>query len=137
MRKLNDLNGDYKRRDEIIFGSCEPEKYSCGYRSFKCGRETIQTLLDEGFIDPNECQNDSPFTHEFMYYTEDFADTTFICYAISPDRGDYRVTIDGVEIVIKDDDYEMISRAVEMFHYADEFSFDHVGNEYHLRAWWD
>ena len=134
---MSEVNRDHIRRDNIIFGEYNPDSYFGGCRRFSCSKETVQQLLDEGFIDPSECQNCSPTTSEFMEYVRDFDDVTFECYAISPDRNDYRITIEGVDIEIPDNNYDLISYAVETFHYADEFSFNHGSGCYFLHAWWD
>ncbi len=134
---LNHLNENYKRRDEIIFGEYDEKKYLGGIRNFHCPRETIIGLLNEGFIDPDECQNYSPFVKDFLEYTKDLNNVEFECYAVSPKRDDYRVSIEGVTVVMHDTDFDNVSRLVETFHGADEFSFEHVQNDYYLHAWWD
>lgn len=131
------MNKDYNRRDFIIFGEYDPSTYWGGCKRFTCTKDTMQQLIAEDFIDLDECQNDSPTTNEFMEYTEDFEDVIFNCYAISPDRGDYRITIEGLDIEVADSDYDKITMLVENFRYADEFSFEHVPDAYCLHAWWD
>ena len=131
------MNKDYKARDEIIFGKYDPNSYFGGCKRFSCSKETIQTLIDNDFIDLEECQNCSPTTKEFMEYVNDLNDVIFNCYAISPNRDDYRVTIEGLDVEVKDDDYDNISYLVETFHYADEFGFEHNGDSFFLHAWWD
>ena len=131
------MNKNYERRDEIIFGKYDPDKYFGGCRNFECTKEVMQILFNEGFIDPDEYQNCSPSTKDFMETVKDIDGVTFGCYAISPDRDDYRITIDSIDIEIPDTDYDNISLLVESFHYADEFSFSHNGDSYFLHAWWD
>ena len=131
------MNKDYKTRDKIIFGEYNPNSYFGGCCRFTCSKEVMQTLIDNDYIDPNECQNYSPTTKEFMEYVENFDDVRFNCYAISPERSDYRITIEGLDIEVKDDDYDNISYLVETFRYADEFGFEHNGDSFFLHAWWD
>jgi hypothetical protein len=131
------MNNNYILRDTIIFGKYEPESYLGGCKRFTCSRDTILKLLELDFIDPEECQNCSPTTKEFIECTEDFKDALFNCYAISDKRDDYRITIEGLDIEVQDDEYDKISYLVETFHYADEFSFEHNGDSYFLHAWWD
>ena len=131
------MNKDFKRRDEIIFGSYEPDKYLGGCRSFSCSYETMKTLVENNFIEMNECQNCSPYTKDFMEILQGVDNVSFEAYAISPDRDDYRVTIEGVDIEIPDWDYGKVCFLVESFHYADEFSFQHFEGVYYLHAWWD
>lgn len=135
---INGLNGDYNTREKIIFNQdYKKENYSGGIRRFICSRETMQELLDKGFVDPNETQNESPRVKDFMDYTENFDNVTFGCYAVSPDRSDYRITIEEVNIEIPDDQCDHVAQAVETFRYADEFNFEHTFGSYILHAWWD
>lgn len=132
------MNKDYNRREEIMLGApYNRDDYFAGCKRFVCGLDKMKQLLEEGFIDPNESQNDSPTTKEFIEYAEDFDNVMFECYAISPDRDDYRITIEGINLIIPDADYDKIATAIALFRYADEFSFDHNYNEYMLHAWWD
>jgi hypothetical protein len=139
MKTLNDLNADVKRRDEIIFGSYNPDKYIGGIRRCVCGIAMIKELLAENFIDENETQNESPSVKDFLEYVSDLKtdNIEFLCYAVSDSRCDYRITIEGVDIVIPDTYYDDISIAVELFRYADEFTFEHAWNNFYLHAWWD
>lgn len=133
-----DLNGDYITRDKLIFGGYDEAKYFGGLRSFRCCRDLMKTLIEENFASTREMQNCSPTIGEFMEITEDSdCDITFICYAISPERDDYRISIEGIDIVIPDSDFDSVSYFVESFHGADEFSFQHEESNYYLHAWWD
>ena len=131
------MNKDYAERDKIIFGKYEPDSYFGGCRRFTCSKEIMQELIEKNFIELYECQNYSPSTKEFMEYIENIDDVRLNCYAISPLRNDYRITIEGLDVEVADDNYDMISYLVETFHYADEFSFEHNGDSYFLHAWWD
>lgn len=131
------MNKDYKKRDEIIFGKYDPESYLGGCKNFQCSYETMKQLVDENFIEPDECQNYSLSTKDFMDVLENIPNVEFLAYAISPDRDDYRVTIEGVEVEIPDTNFDEITLLVESLHYADEFSFHHTGDSYYLHAWWD
>ncbi len=131
------MNRDYLKRDSIIFGKYEPETYFGGCKNFHCSYETMKKLVDENFIELNECQNYSPYTKDFMELLSPEDDVRFMAYAITPERPDYRVTIEGVDIVIPDDDFDKVSLFTESFRGADEFSLQHDGNNYYLHAWWD
>ena len=131
-----ELNADIKRRDEILFGSFNPSMYLLGgIRHFETDRSTIEKLIDEGFADPDERQNDSPSIKEFLEYTEDHDLITFSGYAVSGDRHDYRVTIEQINAVI--DDPDTLTKFVELFRYADELNLEYVDGGYNMRAWWD
>ena len=135
------LNRDIQTRDTIIFGSYKESRYGMGggyAPRFHASRQRIIELMNKGFIDPKEAQNDSPTTQEFLDMTDGLDDTVvFEGYTISDTRGDYRVTIDTLEIDIPSDDAGLISFMVEQTRHADEFDLDPCGDHFHLRAWWD
>ena len=131
------MNKNFELREKIIYGDHIPTKYFGGCRNFSCTREVIQELLENDFIDPKECQNDSPSVQEFFDFTEGFDDVEFECYEISPDRDDYRVTIEGIDISIPDNDHDGLSNVVDYLRYADEFDMTHTGSKYFIHAWWD
>lgn len=133
------MNKDVKRRDEIIWGDYNEKRYlSGGCARFDITAEKMKQLIDEDFVDLQENQNESPTTEEFMNAILGCEDwVQFEAYAISPDRDDYRITIEGIDIWIPaPHEYDMC-RFVEEFRYADEFSLNADENGYHLRAWWD
>lgn len=133
------MNKDWVERDRLIFGSCDSDKYFGGIRSFTASKELIVKLLENDFIDRTSAQNYSPSVEEFLEYANNLenSEISFICYAISGDRPDYGVAIEGIDAVIPDDEYDDISFAVETFRRADEFSFEHINCAFYLRAWWD
>ena len=130
------MNTDVKRRDEIIFGNYDESRYMLGgCVRFDAPAEKIKQLANEGFIDPQENQNASPTTEEFINAVSGYEDwVEFEAYAISPDRDDYRITIEGVNVWIPSENREEMCRFVEEFHNADEFSLNTDENGFHLRA---
>lgn len=133
------MNKDWVERDRLIFGSCDPDKYFGGLRRFTATKELIVKLLENDFIDRTSTQNHSPSVEMFLEYADNLenSEISFICYAISGDRPDYGVIIEGIDAVIPDNKYDDISIAVEVFRGADEFSFEHARCAFYLRAWWD
>lgn len=133
------MNKDYKRRDEIIFGNYDENRYKMGgCCRFEMDASKFEQLIQEEFLDPNENQNESPTTAEFQEYIEGCEDwVEFEAYAISPDRSDYRVTVEGVNVWIPSDQKEKLCKYVEAFRDADEFNISTDENGFHLRAWWD
>jgi len=131
------MNKDYIKRDMIIFGGYDRKSYMGGCKNFHCSYATMEKLVEENFIELDECQNYSPYTRDFMDVLKDVDNVEFTGYAISPDREDYRVTIDGVDVEIQDTDFDTVSILVESFRGADEFSLQHDGHSYYLHAWWD
>ena len=138
MLTINGLNSDYITRDKIIFGEYDEKKYLGGVRRFSISPATLKELLNKNFVGANDCQNYGPMVCEFLEWIADDEElVTFGGYAVTPEREDYRVAIDEVEIDIPLDAYNLVSYYVETFHAADEFTFDVHHNKYHLRAWWD
>ena len=133
------MNNDVKRRDEIIWGEYNPKRYNMGgCCRLEMGADKFKQLIQEGFLDLYENQNNSPTTIEFQKYIEGCEDwVEFEAYAIGPERDDYRVTIEGINIWIPADQTEKLCEFVEAFRDADEFSVNTDENGFHLRAWWD
>lgn len=132
------MNKDVEMRDKILFGKYDPDSYRFGgCKNFHCSYETMKTLIENGFVDLNECQNDSPTTADFMDILDGINNVEFIAYAIGPDRSDYRITIEGVDVEIPDDNYDLFIQLIEHFRYADEFDVSHPDGSFCLHAWWD
>ena len=116
-----ELNHDDKRRCEII-GITSPVEYWGGCCRFEgLTLDRLNLLFDERFIDPEERQNNAPSTLEFKSFLEAYPETTVHGYIVSPERDDYRVSIEGAEYngeVSK----EMAMDFVEMFRFADDFT---------------
>lgn len=173
MDKINGLNGDINRREQIIFG-CDFNKnndkdfkkdwekasksddifatgavidsyYVGGIKKFKnLSLEQLKTLVKEEFIDPEAQQNTSPSVAQFIrlantLYDMEYSDNLelqFIGFAISPDRDDYGVQIEGVSYSSSDGyriDREIIKEFWEFIKNADEVEV----NESSGRGWWD
>jgi hypothetical protein len=125
-------NYDDKRRCEII-GMSYPPEYLGGCKSFEgLTLSQLNLLLDENFIDPEECQNYSPNTMEFKAFLDAYPEATLHGYIISPERGDYRVTIEGLEYR-GDVSKELLSDFIDTFRMADDFIHD----EDYLYCWFD
>ena len=137
------LNEDFITRDNIIFGSYQPNKYIGGIRRFTADADTIRKLFERGFIDPEGRQNESPSAAElFAYSVISKSKCRFTGYAVSHDREDYRVSIDGIESTVSSPYImaEEITKFTQAFQEtADEFNiFNHENSGgVLLRAWWD
>lgn len=125
-------NYDDKRRCEIM-GLSYPPEYLGGCQRFSgLTLEALNLLLDELFIDPEECQNCSPNTIEFKAFLEAYPECTLHGYIVTPERDDYRVTIEGLGYhgeVSK----EMLMDFINTFRIADEFTCD----DDYLYCWFD
>lgn len=131
------MNDNYKERDRILFGEYDPDKYLGGIRRFQnIDVQTLNTLVAHNYIELSECQNDSPSTEEFLEYAKAHPDIRFCGYAVSPDRDDYRITIEEVYQTL--DGIDEILEFVRYFRFADEFTIDECANGlYEADAWWD
>ena len=126
------FNYDDKRRCEIM-GISFPVNYlggCCGFEGLNLNQ--LNLLLNEGFIDPEEQQNCAPNTAEFKEFLEAYPDVTVHGYIISPDRTDYRVTIEGISYK-GEVSTEMRQSFIEMFKFADEFDIEDDS----LYCWFD
>lgn len=121
---MNELNKDYKRRDSIIFGRYCKELYKFGgIRHFE-GLDVIRLkmLLDENFIDPGDRQNLAPSVKEIYEFMKMYPSYKAHGYAVSIDRDDYRVSIEGVEKGSPEDSLKEYIEYMQLFRYADEFN---------------
>jgi hypothetical protein len=130
---MKELNKDWKRRDEIINGG--RGKRDGGYDVYHFEGMTLKTLkllFKENFIDPNEQQNCAPSCGTILKFME--ANKRFTChgYVVSPERSDYRVSIEGVELTKKPTVADK-DNFVETFRMADEFTC----NENGCYCWYD
>lgn len=138
-RQSFNYNRDYATRDTIIFGSPIDWQNCClsGIHSFEALTvDQLQELLDRGFADPTERQNFSPTIGELFQFGQSQKikgfDWTFQGYVVSPNREDYRVSIDGIEWR-GDACYQIIADFEVIAQNADELNIEPD----FLRAWWD
>jgi len=92
---------------------------------------TLGLLIEEGYADPEMEQNGSPTTKEFYNFMLKHPDIKAHGYAVSPDRDDYRMTIEGLSGE-HTEDMETINDFVNLCRWADECSI-----EDRLYSWWD
>lgn len=127
-----ELNKDNERRCEIL-GISGDFRYG-GCQSFQdVTVEQLNQLVAENFADPNDGHNDAPSIAEFIEFMEAHDGFTVGGYAISPERNDYRVSIDSISYEGCMYDAETLMDFVSMFRYADEFR---VGDG-SMWAWFD
>ena len=125
-----EFNKDYKLRDKMLNID---ESTECGgtWRFEGCTAETLESLIDLGFADPDEYQNSAPTIGEILEFLKENPNYTAHGYVVSIDRDDYRTSVEGVEG--HEYDAEQIANFVTMFRFADEFE---VSEDYQ-RAWFD
>ena len=119
------MNKDVKTRDEIIFGSYSEKSYGGGYRSFKkLSLAKLDELVAKDFIDLKDRQNSCPSVKEIMAFIRKYPDYAAHGYAITIDRGDYRVSLEGVVKDSSASSMEELKDFVDMFRFADVFDTD-------------
>ena len=125
------LNRDDELRQKLMG---IPVIYSGGAFSFNnMSLKTLKSLFENGFIDLEDCQNESPTIGQFKDFVEKYPNENirFIGYLISPERDDYRISIEGIEA--KSHNIEFMKNFAKLFSMADEFVCE-VG---HQRCWYD
>ena len=95
---MRNLNRDAATRDKMIFGEFNPDEYHGGIRYFEGLKlDTLKALLEKNFIEATESQNGAPTTEQILNFIEHYPDYTVHGYTVSPERSDYRITLEGVE----------------------------------------
>lgn len=81
-------------------------------------------------------QNDAPSMGEMLALEEWLGDrVTFHGYTITAPRDDYRVSLEGYEVAgLELDEFLSI---LDVSRYADDFTFEKVGNTVNVYTWWD
>jgi hypothetical protein len=127
----NVINDDdhVQERDKIVFGKSLSQKdYGGGIKHFAgLTHQRCQSLINHNHTDPEDRQNDAPSFAQITDFLQRNPSFTAHGYVVSPEREDYRVTLEGVE---SDDDSD-IDEFCRMFHDADEFEVSLP------RAWYD
>jgi hypothetical protein len=121
-----ELNKNYEFRDEIIFGrKLGKEDYLGGCKRFeRIDYHQLAMLIALDYIDLEECQNESPTTREIFNFMMKYPNVLAHGYVISPERIDYRITLEGVDGSKENKTTQFIRDFSELFHNADEFDID-------------
>ncbi|BAY87820.1 hypothetical protein NIES267_73440 (plasmid) [Calothrix parasitica NIES-267] len=138
---IEELEFDYNRneqeRDQIIGQAfCNPPGKSIR-RFSELSLDKLQELVEKGFANPQESQNNSP-TIEHLLELGKLAQSeahtvTFDGYSVPLERGDYRVSIDAINIYPQSVGESLGQKFAELEETADEFTF----TADLLSAWWD
>ena len=115
---IEKMNMAAARRSEIL-GVSKRESFGGIVRFEGLGLRELETLVSEGFADPEDCQNHAPSLGEILAFMRRFPDFTAHGYAVDPERNDYRVSIEGVHLgrIASDEEF---SSFMELFRHADE-----------------
>ncbi len=129
------LNQDDERRRELL--GITGDKDSGGILRFsKLRGETLQILLDEGFVDPQARQNEAPCTLEFFELMQAHPAIEAGGYAVSASRADYRIHLDGIECDLDDIDEDSRDEVREVFEAWSESATQVELEDDYLSLWW-
>lgn len=96
---------------------------------------TLKQLLklkEKEFIDLEEAQNSSPTIGEFIDFMTLYPKFKAHGYIVTPDRSDYRISLEGLQTEEKLTKIEMVAFS-NKFHNADDFWIE----EHSAYCWWD
>jgi len=91
------MNRDVARRDALL-GITGQHASGGIIRYEELDGARLATLIDEGFADPECTQNESPTIAEFLSFLREYPEARVYGYAVSPERSDYRVSIEGATV---------------------------------------
>jgi hypothetical protein len=130
MKKLNE---DFAVRNKILFGKKNDDDWMGGTKHFEnMSVNTLAKLLENNFIDPDDTQNSSPTVEEFFEFMKQYPKMKAHGYAVSHERPDYRISIEGLSLEGKYTK-KMLLDFVHFARQSDEFTADENG----LYCWWD
>lgn len=130
---MKKLNTDVVTRDRMIFGSYDKSKYSGGIRHFEnLSLETLNRLLKENFADREEKQNWAPAIGAFVDFMKAYDGYTAHGYTVDIERGDYRVSLEGVFKDGEADSFEELEEFRKLFKEADILNTDNL-----MYCWFD
>jgi hypothetical protein len=141
----NELNIDFKRREEIIFGRSiiwDDELGDCEFFE-DLTLDKLAQLLEENFAEPQQTQNNSPTIQEFYEFGQKSQnlgyEPFFIGYVVSPDREDYRTSIEGIQMSLEAEtiDSRIYADFVSAFKRFAETAHEKDISSRLLYAWWD
>lgn len=126
----NTLNHDDEERINIIGLSGE---YSGGIERFdNLNAYQLQQLIDYNFMELEECHNNAPSNGDVLEFLNTFPDFVAGGYTVSPEREDYRVSIESIKLDRKPT-YAEQQAFIRLCRYADDFECSDNG----CYAWFD
>lgn len=102
--------------------------------------DCLKELIDAGFADPNETQNDSPDIATYLSFLQEHKEGSQLTahgYLITPERSDVRVSVEGIEGIL---DMGDVGDFVSLFRGADELSLEASETRsfrFVARCWYD
>ncbi|CAI6087336.1 hypothetical protein [Cohnella sp. JJ-181] len=126
-------NKDYKLRDKIVginFDWSKKQNDIAYYDNLDV--RTLEELILNNHINPNDAQNAAPFVRDIFYFMTKYPQVLASGYLVGPSRDDYRISIDGLYVPNKYVTEEIKSEFIEFCMDADE-----LNTEENLMSWWD
>jgi hypothetical protein len=129
-------NMDQDRRDSLI--PFKNDRWNAGYlggirRYEGLDVEVLGQLINEGFVDLEERQNNAPTIRRFYNFMKRYPEFKAHGYVVDKEREDYRLSVEGVEGKALSDDaikaFRNISRG------ADDRSVEAITGACY--NWWD
>lgn len=131
---------DYRQRDLVLKGFYVGNAYVGGTKRFsKLPLSLVELMIEEGHISPEDKQNNAPSVKELVAFAKQMRDKGydfyFSGYVVSPDREDYRTSIDTIYIKYYFDNNNHINNRVisKFFENADEKDIEQGS----MRFWYD
>jgi hypothetical protein len=91
-----EYNMNEDERNEML--GIKKENFGGGCARFdNVDYKTLKDLVDLNYADLEDAQNSAPTLGEFLKFIETHSNFTVHGYAISSDRDDYRISIEGVD----------------------------------------
>jgi len=137
--RLNSL----EERDQIIFGSFNPERYlESGVRFQSMEPETLKKLIELKYANKKDRHNEAPSIEEFLNFAAkcgkevEIAFNGYVCPQLMESGG---IIIDGVELKTEKKEQDSILLFVDTFGKASKLttSYDLSNHSYKMQAWWD
>jgi len=127
-------NKNVERRNEII-GMNTKEGIGGIVRFKNLSFDQVKQLMEEKFLNPDDQQNSAPTCGEFFSLISKHPQMRAHGYAVTPNREDYRVSIEGVEFrgLIT----EEIKDSIIKYELNDADVFELSIREGYLYCWWD
>lgn len=133
------LNDNYELREKIIFNEkidWNTDRNFGGMMRFdNLDLCRLIQLFSGNFINPDDDQNGSPTAKEFLNFMLRWRDYPITAhgYVISPNRADYRTTIEGLNLNYTEISHELREEFYKYFTAADEF----CAQDNRLYCWYD
>jgi len=108
-----------------------------GVENCEVSVQNLSTILDMGFIKPEQKMNNSPTVNTFLEFgikaMAEGSTVKYIGFLESISRKDARLLVDGIIVTNFPKSVDLIMSFAQTFHGADEFTSNHEI----LRAWYD